>query len=130
MKHCRREKLIPLKWITILSPHLKYSLSIVVSIQYSNDMEVSQNNAGMMDQGCCCNLFVEKNLHDVLHDIGSCHVYHDLGVLSMVCGIKQVDVLPDEGDDCHVAEEDENLHFQELAENVGLSVRAKTLVHC
>ena len=46
----------------------------------------------------------------------------------MVCGIKQVDILPDEGDDCHVTEEDENLHFQELAENVGLSVIAQTLI--
>ena len=36
----------------------------------------------------------------------------------MVGRVKQVDVLPDEGDGCHVAEEDEYFHFQQLAENV------------
>lgn len=81
-------------------------------------MEVSQNHAGMMYQGCSCNLFIEKNLHNVLHDVGSRHVYHDLGVLPVVGRVKQVDVLPDEGDGCHVAEEDEYFHFQQLAENV------------
>ena len=93
-------------------------------------MEVSQNHTGMVNQGCSCDLFIEKNLHDVFHDIGWSHVDHDLGILSVVGRIKQVDVFPDECNDCHVAEEDEKFHFQELTENVGLSAIAEILITC
>ena len=93
-------------------------------------MDVCQHHTGMMNQGCSCNLFVKKNLHDVLHNVTCCHVDHNLGILSVVGRVKQVDVFPGEGNDCHVAEEDEKFHFQELAENVGLSAIAEILITC
>ena len=89
-------------------------------------MEVGQHHTAVVYQGSPRYLLIDQHLHHVLHHVGCGHVDHHLRVLFVVGRIEEIDVFPQESINSHVAEKYEYLHFQQLAENIGLSGIAQT----
>ena len=61
------------------------------------DVEISHEDANMMNHSSLGNFFVEKEPHQVLAGVHGGHVDHDLGVRSVGRGVQQAHVSPGHG---------------------------------